>query len=293
MIGILIVSFNPNISSLNKLVEKLLLNENVLVYIIDNNSKNLNLDIYNARLKILELSENMGIAFAQNQGISCAIKDGVKFIVFFDQDSTITENYINSIQNDYLYLQNRGIKVGAIGPRFIDERYGFYYKTVDISNSGLRSKLDVSNITEPLHSSLLISSGSFVSVETLQKVGFMRENYFIDYVDTEWCIRAESLGYKNYVSSKTIMQHAIGDNILQFRWFNVPVHSPFRRYYRVRNALYLLRESHVPILLVLREMVFNLIHQIILVCYCDRKVEYVKSYLSGLKDGLFGYKSNN
>jgi rhamnosyltransferase len=66
----------------------------------------------------------------------------------------------------------------------------------------------------------------------------MRENYFIDYVDTEWCIRAEAMGYKNYVSSKAVMKHAIGDNILKFKYFNVPVHSPFRRYYRVRNAFY-------------------------------------------------------
>jgi rhamnosyltransferase len=114
----------------------------------------------------------------------------------------------------------------------------------------------------------------------------MRENYFIDYVDTEWCIRAEAMGYKNYVSSKAVMKHAIGDNILKFKYFNVPVHSPFRRYYRVRNAFYMAKESHVPTLLVLREMLFNFIHQAILVTFEKQKMSYIKSYFRAIRDGI-------
>ncbi|MFU8927839.1 glycosyltransferase family 2 protein, partial [Acinetobacter puyangensis] len=190
----------------------------------------------------------------------------------------------------YQILINNGIKVGTIGPRFIDERFGFYYKTVNMSKLGFRDKLDVSNITEPVHSSLLISSGSLVAVNTLKKVGIMRENYFIDYVDTEWCIRAEYLGYKNYVSSKAVMEHTIGDNVLQFKYFNVPVHSPFRRYYRVRNAFYMMREPHVPLLLATREILFNFVHQFILILFEAKKIDYINSYFRGIKDGLFNYK---
>ena len=125
-----------------------------------------------------------------------------------------------------------------------------------------------------------------VSVDTLNQVGLMRDEYFIDYVDTEWCLRAESLGFKNYISSKAIMKHTIGDNVINLKVINVPVHSAFRRYYRVRNAFLMLREPHIPTLLVVREIVFSFIHQIILIFTQKSKWDYMKSYFRGLNDGI-------
>ncbi len=286
-VGVVVISFNPEIENLKNLVNQLLIYKNISVYVVDNASSfNVDVGIQDERLKLIKLKENTGIAKAQNEGIEHALADQVEYVLFFDQDSTIPDNYLNDLLDDYRSLQNQGIKVGAIGPRFIDERFGFYYKTVNMSKHGFRDKMDTSNITEPLHSSLLISSGSLIAIDTLKVVGNMRENYFIDYVDTEWCIRAEAMGYKNYVSSKAVMKHAIGDNILKFKYFNVPVHSPFRRYYRVRNAFYMAKESHVPTLLVLREMLFNFIHQAILVTFEKQKMSYIKSYFRAIRDGI-------
>lgn len=280
-----IITFNPNVDNVFKLVESLLL-QSVNVVVVDNNSNNKS-DLNSLMLAhTIMLDDNLGIAKAQNIGIDYAEKNNAEYIVFFDQDSSIPDNYINNLMFDYKQLKIQGLKIGAIGPRFIDDRHDFYYKTISLSKSGFRKKMDVSNITQPIHSSLLISSGSLISVETLKNVGLMRENYFIDYVDTEWCIRAESQGYKNYMSSKAVMRHTIGDKILQFGFFNVPVHSPFRRYYRVRNAMYMLHEPHVPFLLFIREMIFNFVHQMILVCSEKEKKAYLKSYLNGIRDGF-------
>lgn len=286
-----IISYNPNVKNLENLIKSLLA-QKVSVILVDNASTPF---LLNNSLVVekITLSSNSGIAKAQNIGIRAAMLNNAEYIIFFDQDSSIENNFIKNIHDDYLFLKNKGINVGAIGPRFIDERFNFYYKALDMQKNGLRKKIDVSNIKEPIHAAVLISSGSFVEVEALNKIGLMRENYFIDYVDTEWCIRAESLGFENYISSKAVMKHAIGDDVLQFKYFNVPVHSPFRRYYRVRNAYYLFREPHVPILLTFREIFFNFIHQTILVLYKNKKKDYIKSYLSGLKDGLFQYRKHN
>ncbi|APV36988.1 rhamnosyltransferase [Acinetobacter soli] len=286
-----IVSYNPSVSNLLELVSQLKM-QNISVILVDNGST-YRLNENDLGCKLINLEKNEGIAAAQNRGIEYAINHGGKHIIFFDQDSSIPNDYVVNLMNDYQFLINQGIKVGTIGPRFIDERFGFYYKTVNMSQHGFREKIDVSKITQPEPSTLLISSGSLVSVDVLKDIGFMRENYFIDYVDTEWCIRAASLGYKNYVSAQAVMQHTIGDNVLQFRYFNVPVHSPFRRYYRVRNAYYMYREPHVPKLLALREILFNFVHQLILILFLSKKSEYIKSYAKGVKDGLFNYKGHN
>ena len=153
-----------------------------------------------------------------------------------------------------------------------------------MTKSGFREKHDVSQITKPLHSTLLISSGSLISVETLKVVGLMRDYYFIDYVDTEWCLRAEYLGYKNFVSAQAVMRHTIGDNVLNLKFLM------FRFILHLDDIfgcemLFMMREPHVPSMLVVREMLFNGVHQIILICF-ENKWQYVKSYFRGLKDGL-------
>ena len=283
----IVITFNPSVNVIN-LINALKF-QNVTPIVVDNGSKNFDFSSVegDTQTHLIRLNDNLGIATAQNKGIERALELSAEYILFFDQDSTIPDNFVQDMMDDYQLISNQNIKIGALGPRFIDERYNFYYKTISISKHGLRTKHDVSNIKQPFNSTLLISSGSLVSVETLQKVGLMRDEYFIDYVDTEWCLRAESLGFKNYISAKAVMKHTIGDNVLNFKFINVPVHSAFRRYFRVRNAFYMLREPHVPFLLFIREMTFNFIHQGILICFEKNRLAYIKSYFKGLKDGVF------
>ena len=289
----IIITFNPSNNVINLI--NALKAQNVTPVIVDNGSKKFDFGLLEKdnHSQLIKLKDNLGIATAQNTGIERALELGAEYILFFDQDSTIPENFVQDMMDDYQLISNQNINVGALGPRFIDERYNFYYKTISISKHGLRTKHDVSNINEPFNSTLLISSGSLVSVETLKEVGLMRDNYFIDYVDTEWCLRAESLGFKNYISAKAVMRHTIGDNVLKFKFINVPVHSAFRRYFRVRNAFYMLREPHVPFLLFVREMIFNFIHQGILVCFEKNRLAYVKSYFKGVRDGMFTKEKRN
>lgn len=283
----IIITFNPSNNVINLI--NALKAQNVTPIIVDNGSKNFDFGSIeqDPDCHLLKLTDNLGIATAQNRGIEKVLEFGAEYILFFDQDSTIPENFVKNMMDDYQLISDQNIKIGALGPRFIDERYGFYYKTISITKHGLRTKHDVSDIQQPFNSTLLISSGSLVSADTLQKVGLMRDEYFIDYVDTEWCLRAESLGFKNYISAKAVMKHTIGDNVLNFKFINVPVHSAFRRYFRVRNAFYMLREPHVPFLLFVREMTFNFIHQGILICFEKNRLAYIKSYFKGLKDGVF------
>ena len=97
--------------------------------IVDNCSTNVDsaqLKIF-MKLKVYFL-KNYGIATAQNKGIEFAIENGADYILFFDQDSSIPDGYVQALYSDYQYLQGQGEKVGAIGPRFIDDRYNFTIK---------------------------------------------------------------------------------------------------------------------------------------------------------------------
>jgi len=279
-----IITFNPVIANVTNLV-KTLLSQNVKVVIVDNNSKNRSEFDSFISTHIIFLEDNLGIAKAQNVGIDYAKNDNAEYIVFFDQDSTICDNFISDLMFDYRELENNGVQVGSIGSRFMDERFSFFYPSINYNN-GKRERVDTENIIEPTKSTLLISSGSLVSISTLLSVGLMRENYFIDYVDTEWCFRAESKGYSNYISSRAVMKHAVGDNMIENRYFKTPIHSPFRRYYITRNAFYMLKEPHIPKGVAIRQIFVNFIQQIIIIINEKNKKGYIMSFYSGVKDGL-------
>ena len=279
-----IITFNPVIANVTNLV-KTLLSQNVKVVIVDNNSKNRSEFDSFISTHIIFLEDNLGIAKAQNVGIDYAKNDNAEYIVFFDQDSTICDNFISDLMFDYRELENNGVQVGSIGSRFMDERFSFFYPSINYNN-GKRERVDTENIIEPTKSTLLISSGSLVSISTLLSVGLMRENYFIDYVDTEWCFRAESKGYINYISSRAVMKHAVGDNMIENRYFKTPIHSPFRRYYITRNAFYMLKEPHIPKGVAIRQIFVNFIQQIIIIINEKNKKGYIMSFYSGVKDGL-------
>ena len=71
----------------------------------------------------------------------------------------------------------------------------------------------------------------------------MREDLFIDWVDIEWCLRAESQGLESYIVPSAIMMHSIGDDTVRVLGRDINLHSDLRNYYMVRNATYLLRVS--------------------------------------------------
>ncbi|MDH1518906.1 glycosyltransferase family 2 protein [Acinetobacter johnsonii] len=280
-----IVTFNPEENRLNKLVS-LLIDSQVTVVIVDNNSKkNFFLEEQKYFFKY-SLNENLGIAYAQNIGIKKSIELGASHILFFDQDSHISDHFVDNLMSDYLKIYATHEKIAAIGPRFIDKNKGFYFPALRFNKYGLIDKISVQDIKVPTEVSFLISSGTLVSVDSLKSIGFMKEEFFIDFVDTEWCFRAISMGYKLYMSERAVMKHSIGDDTLKIYNFNIPVHSGFRRYYRVRNLFFMWKMPYIPKILVAKLMVTNFLIQVLLFLLKDKKLDYIKFYLKAIKDGV-------
>jgi rhamnosyltransferase len=287
----IIISFNPNIKNISSLATALV-EQNSAVIIVDNHSEN-RISLIEAiqgknNIEVISLQDNTGIAHAQNVGIKYALDNNYDYIVFFDQDSTINSDFLSCQFSAFNEIKKTEPLLAAIGPAFVDKKHGFHYKIVNIDRYGRRTKIDTQHMMQPFMASLIISSGSLVSAEALRAIGPMDERFFIDYVDTEWCLRAHDRGYVIYVNPQVQMLHAIGDNSLKLLKWRVPVHSAFRRYYRIRNAFFLLKMRHVPTLLAVREITFNLVHQLVLILFGQNKLAYVRSLWRGLKDGLNG-----
>lgn len=273
-----IVCYNPDWEKLIQLTSKLI-GSGVVPIVVDNGIFSKRFEGF-PEVEYMALGDNFGIAEAQNIGISSALDKQADAVLFFDQDSEISADFITNLCSPMRYGNEN-----VVAPIFRSKRYGFFYKVVKYSPGKGIKKIKPS-VGEDFYTNIAISSGTLVKRSVFEKVGLMKAEFFIDYVDTEWCLRAYSVGIKVYVNTAAIMDHEIGDKTLNFGQFNVPVHSGYRRYYRIRNSFHLLRCSHVPKYLAIREITYSIIHQLILVAFCPNKRGYLKSLFYGIKDGL-------
>tara|TARA_R110001583_G_scaffold195527_1_gene375364 strand:- start:1750 stop:2640 length:891 start_codon:yes stop_codon:yes gene_type:complete len=287
-ISSIIVTYQPNVELLSNLI---LGNISVFnkVILIDNGSNNIksirDAFKHNDKIFILALFENVGIAAAQNIGIKSLDIDD-ELIVFFDQDSSVDQLFIKAIESEYKIIEKKYTQGVILGPMFFHRTEKFEYPIIKFNKYGFRKKLYVSDYENVVEASCIISSGMCVRKDVLTKVGEMDSSLFIDYVDTEWCLRAISKGVRIFSSPALVMEHEIGDdNIKFFRW-RIPVHSSFRRYYRIRNSFILFKYPHVPLIVCLRELIFSVAHQFLLIILTKNKKDYIKSLYRAVRDGL-------
>lgn len=285
----IIVTYNPDIILLRESLEAT--SEQLeCIYLIDNNSKNSseisNLSKLFRNTHFKSFAENVGLAKAQNLGIELARENSeVDYIILFDQDSVIENNFIDTLLSDYLNKKQNGCKIGAIGPSFYDPITGFKYPaTVYVGPFIKRIVAE----KEPIKATYLIASGCFISKDVLNEVGLMRSELFIDYIDVEWSLRAKSLGYDLFISPNANMAHTIGDARRSIFGRTISIHSPFRRYFLVRNSFYMLRLNYVPLGYKLRELFFNFARIIISAIFSDNRLKTLKSAFFGIIDGISG-----
>lgn len=192
------------------------------------------------QMSYLPLFSNKGIATAQNTALRLLLSDSIQeYVVFLDQDSVLSADYVKAIVHEYIVTKQRIENLAIIGPTVINIDTQREYKSVIHHNPtdayGFKPQRDV------------ISSGSCIELQTLREVGIFDEDLFIDYVDFEWCWRAESKGYVCGITSNVQIQHQVGRKQLSIGGYIVILSSPIRYYYQYRNHLWLCKRKYVPL----------------------------------------------
>lgn len=284
-----LVTYNPDISIFLSAIEQCSQQIETL-YVIDNFSDNrasIIKSITNfSNIKLISLSSNQGLAAAQNIAIEKITEsDFYTHIILFDQDSVITNGFINALIVDCMELERKGNKVGAIGPSFYDPVNNESYPAT-LYRGPFISRITLTD--EPIAATYIIASGCLFSINVLRDVGFMKAELFIDYIDVEWSLRARSKGYKVYITPNARMAHTIGDARKNVLGRNISVHSPFRRYFLIRNSFLMMRLDYIPLGYKIRELMFNILRFTVALIHSKEKKKVVKYSFYGLLDGLKG-----
>jgi len=284
-----LVTYNPEINILLQSL-KSLSKQIYEIIIIDNNSHNIKniqeILSFFTNITFLRLDENIGLAAAQNIALKkLTTEKNSTHAILFDQDSIIEDDFMDNMIKDELELLKSGVKVGAIGPSFFDPTtHKKYPATIYTGPFIKRVKVN----SDPVEATFIIASGCLIRLNVISDVGLMKETLFVDYIDVEWCLRAKSKDYSVYISPNALMAHTIGDKRRNLFGRSISVHSPLRRYYLIRNSLYMLRLPYVPLGYKIRELVFNFLRGGTSLLFNEEKIKTLKFIFVGVYDGIRG-----
>lgn len=225
---------------------------------------------------LLQQGENTGIATAQNAGVATARQRGATFVVFFDQDSQPVPTHVSALHTAYERGVAAGLQIAAIGPIPVDKR--LWRRPSVGGRAAPAGLLDVDHV---------ISSGALIPLAAFDRVGPLRDDLFIDYVDTEWCLRAGREGLRSYIEPALEMSHEFGTP-MRALGIAVSSRSPMRHYYLVRNSIWLWNQGWVPLRWKLVKGVRLAARLLIAVLFSRPHLEHWSMMARGVRDGLAG-----
>lgn len=286
----IVVTYQPELTALLKLLGQL--NKATDFIVIDNGSEQIarlqeSITVYQRCLELRQLDQNLGLARALNIGIEWARERGYQFVFLFDQDSSLCDLFVPSMVSAWRQvndLSERG--VAALGPRIINPQTMRQTPFKLFNRVLLRSNRHFRGSSSHFIADFLITSGTLLAMEHYPRIGGMKDSYFIDNVDLEWCFRAKSLGFDLVGTDDAVLYHAIGERSTNplVRAGIMAQHNPSRTYYSSRNRTHLWRQAYSPIGWKLRDMPRFLIKASWLMVASAQRRQYWHSIVSGIRD---------
>lgn len=248
--GIIVVYF-PDYVRLESLVIRLQGQVSV-VYIVNNGlvdepyRKFVDL-MRSAGVEFISMSGNAGVASALNRGISEAQKNHIDACWTFDQDSIPGPEDGSKLSETLQRARRENLKVAAIAPTVVNlHRQNRVLPFLVFDTEGAIRE-DYIHFERTVGAA--ITSGMLICTQAWLESGGMRDDYFIDLVDTEWCFRTRWLGYRIICNPQARVDHCLGEGSLgagnRFAGL-LRQRSAFRTFHMIRNALMLGKEAYAP-----------------------------------------------
>lgn len=273
------VTYHPSAKMLEHMSDVLAQVQGLVV--VDNGSNDDELDPLrlaskNLGFQLIENGENLGVAEALNQGVRWAKNKGYPWVMLFDQDSRITGGFVRQMFAAWEAHTDRE-RVGSIHPRYVDPE------------TGVEAVVPRASDGSPVFP---MTSGALMPAWIFDRIGWFATEYFIDFVDWEYCFRIRAAGYLIGDSRQATLLHAPGNpaktTILGYT-FHPSHHSAMRRYYISRNGIAFYRKYFHSFPGWVLSGVYGQLKDTI-VCFIaeEDRARKFRSFLLGTWDGLTG-----
>jgi rhamnosyltransferase len=271
--ALVIVSYYPDSGFKDRL--RLAAAQFPLTILVDNSGRELP-ELSGENLHFLRNENNLGLGTALNQGCSEALNAGFEWVVTLDQDSQLDHNF--------LQIMLRGWKKCEKKPAIIGSNY--------FSVSRNTYKIPPQYDSVPLPRVTVITSGSLMHLGYWNTLGRFREDFFIDAIDHEYCLRVRAAGLTVCLNSQPAMRHTIGAELTYSNWLRkiIPFsHPPLRNYTNARNSMRTIVENALQEPVWCLRRATGLCAEFLSIIFLEPgKITRAKSFLHGLWHGWLG-----
>jgi rhamnosyltransferase len=177
---------------------------------------------------VVRSGRNAGLAGALNEGVR-RLPPEVHAVLLLDQDSVLPADM-----------------VAGLAARLADPQVGIVAPTPwDATHHRAFDAAPPSGAASPADRDAVITSGMLVRRQVLDDVGEFREEFFVDHVDSDFCLRARRAGWRIVQDPALRLPHSLGEvrqRQVLGRTVHTSQHPVWRVYWYARNATILLRE---------------------------------------------------
>src|SRR3989338_11579858 len=203
---------------------------NFEIVLVDNGSNSSDIEnIKEANMQhTLYNPNNLGFAGGNNVGIKYALERGADYVLLLNNDAIAAPDFLTELVNagesdkSFGILGSRIYKYGTDDVVFDGGEINKLMTKAEHIKQGLTLLLPVDYIT---------GAAFLIKREVIEKIGLMREEYFLYYEDVDWCVRARNAGFKCVVVPESKVWHKVSATNKEG--------SPSYIYYHTRNSLIL------------------------------------------------------
>lgn len=193
------------------------------------------------QVTVLNLPANLGAAGAWSAGLEyAALRKGHDWVWAFDDDSVPAEGALEALLTVGEREGQSAARTGMLAMLPVHRPTGERYPPL-LWNDGFRKPTDETMRPPVWFADLAIASGLMVRREVVERIGLPRTDFFMDFFDFEYCLRARSQGFRIAVVNRAELAHEVGDARAVRLGGSLtlwPNHAPWREYYMSRNMIY-------------------------------------------------------
>lgn len=256
------------------------------VRLIDNGSRDGSPDRLNKRfpgIKIIRNKNNMGFSEGNNIGIREALGNGADYILLLNNDTTVEPDFLRALLES---IRDR-CDIGIASPKimFYSDRNriwfagGYYLPFIRKPAHCFSRQIDTGQIKEMTETEWVSGCCMLVKREVFEKVGLLDPDYFNNYEDVDFCVRAAKAGYKIVVVPRSKIYHKFAASM-------GGKFSPFYTYFRTRNNILFFKKTGQWLPLALNFIIFPLYS--IFESIRNREFSGIKTTFTAIYDFLTG-----
>ena len=240
LVSIILVNYNASFHTLECI--KSIFNSNYKrfnIIVVDNNSiledfNNISKTVNSFDLDIILFRNKMNYGFASacNIGIDHAIQNQSDFILLLNNDTTVTETFLEELIK-FAQSRNQACVTSSM-ILYSEQPHGVWFA------GGYISKLRASGFhvrsTNPINklgfeTEFLSGCCMLLPVSVISNVGKLSEEYFLYLEDVDYCTRLKNRGVKMYVVPSSVIYHRVNATTSKYS-------TQLPLYYNSRNRLY-------------------------------------------------------